>query len=58
MPLEAKDQGAAGVGLARRGGQGPRVSLSGGVCRASFPPLSLRPAAGPAGRVAKSSGGG
>lgn len=28
------------MGLSRRGGEGPRVSLSGGVCRASFPPLS------------------
>lgn len=40
MPVEAEDRAAAGVGLARRGGQSPRVSLSGGVCRASFPPLS------------------
>lgn len=34
-----KPRGAAGLWPAGAGGQGPRVSLSGGACGASFPPL-------------------
>lgn len=55
VPLEAKGRGAAGVGLARRGAQGPSLPQRRGV--QGILPASLRPAAGPARRVTKSSGG-